>query len=88
MDLDFFYCLTTVRVDHEHSTIRWICAPALSPADVPGVSHHQLEIVVVVDGRGDVSVVFNELIRSNFTILIAPIERIKECSKLRFWYLP
>eukprot|EP00128_Syssomonas_multiformis_P000379 Colp12_sorted_trinity150504_noHs@20983 len=37
-------------------------APALAAGDVPGVAHHELEVVVIVDGGGAVAVVLDELL--------------------------
>ena len=77
-DLDFLNSLSTIIVNDKNSTIRGIGAPALAPADVPGIPDHQLEVVVVVDRGGDISVILNELIRSDLAVLDATIESVQK----------
>ena len=38
--------------------------------EVPGVGDHEFEVVVVVDGRADVSVVLDELAQRNLPIAV------------------
>ena len=65
-------------MNDKNSTVRGIGAPALAPADVPGVPDHQLEVVVVVDRGGNISVILNKLIRSDLSVLDATIESVQK----------
>jgi hypothetical protein len=62
-----------------HAAVGGVLAPPLAPRDVPGVADHQLEVVVVVDGRTAVGVVLLELVDGDYAVLLvvfAAVERI------------
>ena len=49
--LDLHYLLAAVTARHQHTATRRVLAPAAAAADVPRVADHQLEVIIVVDGR-------------------------------------
>ena len=46
--------------------------------DVPGVAHHELKVVIVVDGGTDVAVVAAELCARDLAVLVRAIEGVEE----------
>ena len=48
------YLTAPIYVDNQHTQIRGICRLTLSTTDVPGIAHHQLEVILVVDRSRDV----------------------------------
>ena len=76
--LDLLYGLAAVRMCHEHALVGGISAPAVAAGDVPGVADHELEVVVVVDGRADAAVVLDELVEGDDPILISAVKADQE----------
>jgi hypothetical protein len=68
-------------VRHEHSATGGVGAPSLATADVPGVAHHELEVIVLVDGGGEVGVVLTELLHSHLAILVCALKGAEELTE-------
>src|SRR5690606_15388348 len=49
--LDLLDGLAAVSVSHEHAAAGGVGRPSFTTADVPCVANHELEVVIVVDGR-------------------------------------
>ena len=79
--LHLLHGFVAVSVFAEHSHARGVGAPALASRDVPGVAHHELEVVIVVDGGGHVVVVVEELGGCDFSVRDSShIECVQELS--------
>jgi hypothetical protein len=68
-------------VRHEHSATGGVGAPSLATADVPGVAHHELEVIVLVDGGGEVGVVLTELLHGHLAILVCALKGAEELTE-------
>jgi len=81
--------LPRLRVENQHALVGRVGAPPFPARDVPRVADHELEVVVVVDGRGEVGVVPLELVGVHLPVFFAPVERVEELAEhLRFGFLP
>mmetsp|Transcript_25187 Transcript_25187/g.42495 ORF Transcript_25187/g.42495 Transcript_25187/m.42495 type:complete len:227 (-) Transcript_25187:741-1421(-) len=65
----------------KHSAIRGVGAPALATTDVPRVAHHELKVVVIVDGSRHIAVVSAKLGESDLSILISSVEGVQELAE-------
>ena len=49
---------------------------------MPGIAHHEFEVVVIIDGRGHVVVVVQELCRGDFAVRdSSDVEGVQEFSE-------
>jgi hypothetical protein len=49
-DLDLFHSLGAISVSHQHTATGGVGAPSLPAADVPSIAHHELEVIIFIDG--------------------------------------
>ena len=55
---------------HQDSPVGSILTPALTSRDMPGIADHQLEVVITVNRRAEVSIVALELLPRDDLIAI------------------
>ena len=79
-NLDFFHSLGAISVSHQHSAAGRVGAPALPATDMPCIAHHELEVIVFVDGRREVGIIFAEFFHSDFAILLSAIKGVEKLS--------
>ena len=75
---DLLHARVPVAVRHEHAAARRVGAPPLAPRDVPRIADHELEVVVAVDGGGDVPVVLGKLFPCDDAVLVDRVPLVQE----------
>mmetsp|Transcript_95024 Transcript_95024/g.273528 ORF Transcript_95024/g.273528 Transcript_95024/m.273528 type:complete len:244 (-) Transcript_95024:308-1039(-) len=73
--------LRAVAERHQNPLIRGVLAPTLAPGDVPCIADHELEIIVVVDGRGDVLVVLRKFLPVDVPVVVDAVELVEEVAE-------
>lgn len=60
--------LGTVGIDHEMASDAGVGASTLTSFDVPGVTHHEFEVVVLIDRRAHIGVIVAELFKGHLVV--------------------
>ena len=73
--------LAAVGIGLQHSLDGSVLVLALAPSQVPGVSDRQFEVVIIINGSGDVSVVHVELLSGHLSVSSHSVPLLHEVLK-------